>query len=161
MELSAATGLDVDCGVSRDDEPQAALAKLDNHLCELKELQIRDGLHVFGVAPEGGLLTDLLVALTRLPRQGRWPGRSLIRALDGSRAGFDPLDCVMGDPWTGPRPAALETGGVWRTHGDTVERLEELARSWSPERSLRTRNGQLVPFWITSRASAARGSLLR
>ena len=54
LELSAATGLDVDCGVSRDDEPQAALAKLDNHLCELKELQIRDGLHVFGVAPEGG-----------------------------------------------------------------------------------------------------------
>ena len=130
LELSAATGLDVDCGVSRDDEPQAALAKLDNHLCELKELQIRDGLHVFGVAPEGGLLTDLLVALTRLPR-GKGEGRdaSLIRALAGDLGlEFDPLDCVMGDPWTGPRPAALETGGVWRTHGDTVERLEELAR---------------------------------
>ena len=130
LELSAATGLDVDCGVSRDDEPQAALAKLDNHLCELKELQIRDGLHVFGVAPEGGLLTDLLVALTRLPR-GKGAGRdaSLIRALAlDLRLEFDPLDCVMGDPWTGPRPRALETGGVWRTHGDTVERLEELAQ---------------------------------
>jgi cobaltochelatase CobN len=130
LELSAATGLDVDCGVSRDDEPQAALAKLDNHLCELKELQIRDGLHVFGVAPEGGLLTDLLVALTRLPR-GKGEGRdaSLIRALAADLGlGFDPLDCTLGDPWTGARPAALDTGGVWRTHGDTVERLEELAR---------------------------------
>lgn len=130
LELSAATGLDVDCGVSRDDEPQAALAKLDNHLCELKELQIRDGLHVFGVAPEGGLLTDLLVALTRLPR-GKGDGRdaSLIRALAGDlELEFDPLDCVMGDPWTGPRPAALDTGGVWRSIGDTVERIEELAR---------------------------------
>jgi cobaltochelatase CobN len=130
LELSAATGLDVDCGVSRDDEPQAALAKLDNHLCELKELQIRDGLHVFGVAPEGGLLTDLLVALTRLPR-GKGEGRdaSLIRALAVDLGlGFDPLDCTLGDLWTGARPAALDTGGVWRTHGDTVERLEELAR---------------------------------
>ena len=148
LELSAATGLDVDCGVSRDDEPQAALAKLDNHLCELKELQIRDGLHVFGVAPEGGLLTDLLVALTRLPR-GKGEGRdaSLIRALAGDLGlEFDPLDCVMGDPWTGPRPAALDTGGVWRTNGDTVERLEELARKLVA--------GEAVadPEWSASRA---------
>ena len=92
LELSAATGLDVDCGVSRDDEPQAALAKLDNHLCELKELQIRDGLHVFGVAPEGGLLTDLLVALTRLPR-GKGEGRRRVadpRSGGGSGAGVRP-----------------------------------------------------------------------
>ena len=146
LELSAATGLDVDCGVSRDDEPQAALAKLDNHLCELKELQIRDGLHVFGVAPEGGLLTDLLVALTRLPR-GKGDGRdaSLIRALAADLGlEFDPLDCVMGDPWIGARPAALETGGVWRSHGDTVERLEELAWKLVAERSLRT------PEWLAS-----------
>jgi len=148
LELSATTGLDVDCGVNRNDEPQAALAKLDNHLCELKELQIRDGLHIFGVAPEGGLLTDLLVALTRLPR-GKGDGRdaSLIRALAADLGlEFDPLDCVMGDPWTGPRPAALEIGGIWRTHGDTVERLEELARKLVA--------GEIVadPEWSASRA---------
>src|SRR4051794_8123682 len=148
LELSATTGLDVDCGASRDDEPQAALAKLDNHLCELKELQIRDGLHVFGVAPEGGLLTDLLVALTRLPR-GKGEGRdaSLIRALAADLGlGFDPLDCILGDSWTGARPAALDTGGVWRTHGDTVERLEELAQKLVA--------GEIVagPEWSASRA---------
>ena len=45
-----------------------ALDKLDAYLCDLKEMQIRDGLHVFGVAPEGRLLTDLIVALARVPR---------------------------------------------------------------------------------------------
>ena len=31
-------------------------------------MQIRDGLHVFGEAPAGEQLVDLLVALARLPR---------------------------------------------------------------------------------------------
>ena len=147
------------------DEPQAALAKLDNHLCELKELQIRDGLHVFGVAPEGGLLTDLLVALTRLPR-GKGDGRdaSLIRALAADLGlEFDPLDCVMGDPWMGARPAALETGGVWRSHGDTVERLEELA--WKLVAGEIVADFGMVGFLPGSRlyrhASATRSVLLR
>jgi cobaltochelatase CobN len=34
----------------------------------------------------------------------------------------------MGEAWTGPRPAALETAENWRTQGDTVERLELFAR---------------------------------
>ena len=38
------------------DDTETALAKLDNHLCELKEAQIRDGLHIFGVAPSGAML---------------------------------------------------------------------------------------------------------
>jgi len=69
------------------------------------------------VAPEGGLLTDLLVALTRLPRgKGDSRDASLIRALARDLGlEFDPLDCVMSDPWTGVQPAALDTGGVWRS----------------------------------------------
>ena len=134
LELTRSTGLDKDSHVSADDEPSAALAKLDTYLCELKEMQIRDGLHVFGVAPQGRLLTDLLVALTRLPRfQGEKGNASLIRALaadfglsDGED-GFDPLDCEMGAPWTGPRPDGLANGQTWRSNGDTVELLEFLA----------------------------------
>lgn len=132
LELSASIGLDSDCGVIRGEAPDAALAKLDNHLCSLKEMQIRDGLHIFGVSPEGGLLTDLLVALARLPR-GRGEGRdaSLIRALAADLdlgENFDPLDTALAEPWSGPRPAALDAGGFWRSHGDTVERLEILAQ---------------------------------
>ena len=63
-----ALGLDQDAGIKDDDSEQDALAKLDNHLCALKELQIRDGLHVLGLAPQGDQRRDLLSALVRLPR---------------------------------------------------------------------------------------------
>ncbi|WP_193370258.1 cobaltochelatase subunit CobN [Pelagibius marinus] len=137
LELSATTGLDKDCGIAAGDDPDTALGKLDNHLCELKELQIRDGLHIFGQAPEGRQLSDLLVALTRLPRgKGEGGDASLIRALaadlnlsKGGLENFDPLDCVLGESWTGPRPAALGEAKGWRTQGDTVERLEDLAQA--------------------------------
>ena len=132
LELSAASGLDKDCGIADGDDPDTALGKLDNHLCELKEMQIRDGLHIFGAAPEGGQLTDLLVALTRLPRgKGEAGDASLIRALakDMGLENFDPLDCVMGEAWQGPRPPVLGDEKGWRTQGDTVERLEDLAQA--------------------------------
>ncbi|MBK1697584.1 cobaltochelatase subunit CobN [Rhodovibrio salinarum] len=135
LDLSARIGLDQDCGIERGDDTETALGKLDNYLCALKEMQIRDGLHVFGQAPEGRLQTDLLVALTRLPRgQGDGGDASLIRALAADLdldEAFDPLDCTFGDPWDGPRPNVLaDLGeGSWRTTGDTVERLENLAQA--------------------------------
>jgi len=131
LELTQRIGLDKDCGIAGGDDEEAALAKLDNYLCELKEMQIRDGLHIFGCAPDGDQLTDLLVALTRLPRGAGEAGEaSLMRALaaDLGLDEFDPLDCEMGASWRGPRPEALTGDGSWRTAGDTVERLELLAR---------------------------------
>jgi cobaltochelatase CobN len=132
VDLAQSSGLAADCGIGREDDTETALSKLDNHLCELKELQIRDGLHIFGQSPTGGQLADLLVALTRLPRKsGAGADASLIRALaaDLGLDGFDPLDARMADRWTGPRPAILAaaTDTPWRTAGDTVERLETLA----------------------------------
>lgn len=128
LSLSRTLGLDEDCGIAPDEPDETALAKLDNHLCELKELQIRDGLHVFGRSPDGDQLTDLLVALARVPPQ---EGPSLLRALAEDLAlGFDPLAAPLADPWEAPRPAVLQdlAPGAWRTTGDTVERLELLAR---------------------------------
>ena len=137
LTLCEATGVGVDCGFSAGEGEDAALQKLDNYLCELKELQIRDGLHIFGESPVGDQLTDLLVALVRVPRGTAEGGdASLLRALAddlGLRAdGFDPLDCIMGAPWQGARPASLSrllTDEPWRTVGDTVERLEALSRA--------------------------------
>ena len=133
LELARSSGLDKDCGIAAAEEAGSALGKLDAHLCDLKELQIRDGLHVFGKSPEGEQLTDLLIALTRLPRgDGQGPRASLIRALSrdlGLSEGFDPLDCDMAASWTGARPAILSGfAGSWRSAGDTLERLELLAR---------------------------------
>ena len=131
--LTSATGLDEDAGITEGMAEDQALTKLDEYLCELKEAQIRDGLHIFGTAPEGRLETDLLVALARVPR-GRGDGTdaSLIRALAADllgEAGFDPLDCAMGEAWKGSKPEALTSlsDDTWRTKGDTVERLELLA----------------------------------
>ncbi|WP_142849221.1 cobaltochelatase subunit CobN [Telmatospirillum sp. J64-1] len=128
VTLARATGLDIDCGISAGDDTDQALEKLDNHLCELKELQIRDGLHIFGRSPDGRQRTDLLVALARLKRGSGASEASLIQALARDLGlEFDPLDCVMAEPWTGPRPAVLAADEAWRSTGDTVERLEILA----------------------------------
>jgi cobaltochelatase CobN len=131
LELAGDTGLRHDAGIDGLDEDMA-LQKLDAWLCDLKELQIRDGLHVFGVSPEGRLLTDLTVALARIPRStGEGGEQSLHRAIAGDflSAEFDPLDCDMSAPWTGPTPDLLANlaDSPWRTNGDTVERIELLA----------------------------------
>jgi cobaltochelatase CobN len=135
LDLARGSGLAADCGIAVSDDTDTALGKLDNHLCELKELQIRDGLHIFGQAPNGQQLTDLLVALTRLPR-GRGEGRdqSLIRALSADLElgeDFDPLATILGETWQGPKPASLQpvSADPWRLAGDTVERLELLAQA--------------------------------
>jgi cobaltochelatase CobN len=133
VALSQRLGLDRDIGILPGEAADAALAKLDNHLCELKELQIRDGLHVLGETPAGDRLTDLLVALTRVPRaSGAGGDASLLRALarDLDLEKLDPLDCTMAEPWRGPRPSVLRalSEQPWRSHGDTVERLEALAQ---------------------------------
>lgn len=144
LDLVTDIGLDQDAGIAKGEGEDSALKKLDAYLCDLKEMQIRDGLHIFGVAPEGRLLTDLTVALARVPRGlGEGGDASLQRAIaadalpvldtgharQGVSDPFDPLDCVPSAPWTGPRPQILAELSVepWRTHGDTVERIELLA----------------------------------
>ncbi len=126
LELVRSAGLDADCGIASGESDTQALLKLDSYLCELKEMQIRDGLHVFGQSPDHA---ELLVALSRLPRGGSPHQASLIRALaDDLGLGFDPLSASLGAPWQGPKPVALTGADDWRSTGDTVERLEVLAR---------------------------------
>ncbi|MBA9029845.1 cobaltochelatase subunit CobN [Rhizobium leguminosarum] len=139
LELVADIGLDRDAGIASGESEGEALKKLDAYLCDLKEMQIRDGLHVFGVSPEGRLLTDLTVALARVPRGlGEGGDASLQRAIaaDAGLGGgvrgassFDPLDTDMAAVWAGPRPDILADvlDAPWRTNGDTVERIELLS----------------------------------
>jgi cobaltochelatase CobN len=145
LDLVADIGLDQDAGIAKGEGEDEALRKLDAYLCDLKEMQIRDGLHIFGVSPSGRLLTDLTVALARVPRGlGKGGDQSLQRAIAldaleevefADRGGippqkpFDPLDCDMAAEWTGKRPNILAdiSDAPWRTQGDTVERIELLA----------------------------------
>jgi cobaltochelatase CobN len=123
--------LDRELGLQLNEDPNSWLPQLDAYLCDLKESQIRDGLHVFGESPVGSLRRDTLLALLRIPRgDGQGGNASLLRALAGDlQLGFDPLDCDMAAHWLGPRPRLLQSlsDDSWRSAGDTRERLELLA----------------------------------
>ncbi len=149
ISLAQSIGLSKDCDIKESDCDDTKLQKLDNFLCELKELQIRDGLHIFGEAPKGEQKTNLLLALTRLPRSEfketfeirkevdgeivttkQSKHQSLLRALANDLSlEFDPLITEMATPWQGSKPEKLANliKDNWRTNGDTVERLEILA----------------------------------
>jgi cobaltochelatase CobN len=97
---------------------------LDRYLCELKEAQIRDGLHIFGQCPEGRQLRDLIVAIARHPGTGRL---GLTRAIAQDWGlDFDPLTVDLAEPlerkWgTEGREAS------WRTAGDAIAAIEHHA----------------------------------
>ena len=132
LSLARAQQIDADLAIRRDAPATDALRALDAHLCDVKELQIRDGLHVFGRTPASAQRDALLVAIARLPRsETQATGASLQRALaaDLGLGDFDPLTRELAESYAGARPAALATlaDAPWRTAGDTVERIEQLA----------------------------------
>ena len=86
------------------------LAPLDTYLCELKEAQIRDGLHIFGCCPEGRQLRDLLVAIARFPGSDRLGlTRAIARDLNFD---FDPLT-DDGSQKLGDRFATVGDAASW------------------------------------------------
>src|SRR5262249_30894708 len=101
------------------------LPKLDGYLCEIKEAQIRDGLHILGLRPEGGQLVDLLLALVRVDN-GPVPG--LVKAL-AQNQGLNHAELTK--DLAAPAPSVLGTPysvrGPCRTCGDVVEALTGLA----------------------------------
>lgn len=105
----------------------AALMELitnaDRYLCELKESQIRDGLHIFGRCPEGRQLRDLIVSIARHPSRGRI---GLTRAIAQAWGlDFDPLTT---DPAQWVEGMASQTWeGKAYTIGDVVDRIENHA----------------------------------
>ncbi|SEP85440.1 cobaltochelatase CobN subunit [Devosia sp. YR412] len=128
LDFTRDSRLDRDIGLPEDETE--ALIKIDNFLCDLKEAQIRDGLHIFGQSPQGDLERDLIVALARVPRGEGSGDSSLIRALaDDLKLGFDPLTAKLGEPWSGPPIARSESVhlATIRTMGDVVEHLESIA----------------------------------
>ena len=66
--LMRAAKMDHDLGLSdRPDEDvfDDMLLHVDGWLCEIKDVQIRDGLHILGLAPEGDVELDLVLAMLR------------------------------------------------------------------------------------------------
>lgn len=123
---------------SNDGEDDTVLAELDTYLCEIKESQIRHGLHRLGQLPEDQKLADTLVALLRLPRGTTKEAQGIIHSLAQDFGFLRPLNGVIdfdpmqasSAPWTRAKPQILSTliESDWRTHADTKERLELYAQ---------------------------------
>ncbi len=131
--LQELTGLSKSSNNS-DKQDDEVLSQLDAYLCEIKEAQIRHGLHILGALPNADKLADTLVALLRLPRGKDAASSGILHNLakdlnlkvDG--IDFDPLAADQTN-WAGDKPEELKRicDSVWRTQADSRERLELLA----------------------------------
>ncbi|MEU1993699.1 cobaltochelatase subunit CobN [Nocardia gamkensis] len=119
--LMRAAKMDHDLGLTErpdEDSFDDMLLHVDGWLCEIKDVQIRDGLHILGQAPAGESELDLVLAMLRARQL--WGGE---RTVPGLREALG-LD---------------ESGGEARERVDAVEdRARALvaalqAADWSPE----------------------------
>ncbi|MGJ5634952.1 cobaltochelatase subunit CobN, partial [Nostoc sp. CALU 1950] len=125
-ELVIKENLHLDLGIQNETEifksESLILNSIGGYLCELKEAQIRDGLHIFGQCPQGRQLRDLIVAIARIPNRHS-PGITRAIAQDWG-LDFDPLTAdlsmISGE-------YSIVNGTQCRTLGDIVEVLEEHA----------------------------------
>ncbi|MEU7896776.1 cobaltochelatase subunit CobN [Nonomuraea sp. NPDC049152] len=97
--LIQAARLDHDLGLAdrpHDTEFDDFLLHVDGWLCEVKDAQIRDGLHVLGAAPEGAVRVDLVLAMLRARQM--WAGTETLpglrEALGLAEDGTASLACV-------------------------------------------------------------------
>ena len=140
-----------DLGVeAQPDDFGGFMLEIDGYLCEIKDVQIKDGLHTLGQAPTEEQLIGLLCALTRLDISG-------IPSLRGALASALGLDysALLEDPGQaveGNLPALLEEldpETPLRSAGDLVERLEMLCRSAYGQLQAGGFRSQLVPEVVT------------
>ncbi|BAZ44380.1 cobaltochelatase [Chondrocystis sp. NIES-4102] len=66
-ELVQQENLESELGFNTTDTPSITqfLTVADGYLCQLKEAQIRDGLHILGECPQASQLRDLIIAIAR------------------------------------------------------------------------------------------------
>jgi cobaltochelatase CobN len=119
-----AANLQADIGVEeRPDDVGALVEHIDGYLCEVKDIQVKDGLHVLGEAPAGDQLRGLTAAVLRLGSGGVL---GLRRAV-GAAFGLDEpaLVAAPGAPAPTAPPELLERfRGPAASAGDMVDRLE-------------------------------------
>ena len=87
LDRAAAAGLLAESGAAGLDE-DAALARLDAYLCDVKDMQVRFGLHVFGAPPSPERRAQMLAACpaidpVRLDACAQSERAALLAALDG------------------------------------------------------------------------------
>ncbi|MBZ9720625.1 cobaltochelatase subunit CobN [Mesorhizobium sp. AD1-1] len=135
VDTAQKTGLATEAGVARTDAPDEALRRIDAWLCDLKDFAIKDGLHIYGRAPE-----DEPDAMRRQSAEAE--KTALLAALDGGHVKAGPAgapargrsdvlptgrNLFTSDPRTMPTPTAYDLGraaaeevvrGYMQSHGD-------------------------------------------
>ncbi len=124
----------------RPDDVATLVEHIDGYLCEVKDIQIKDGLHVLGQPPRGDQMRGLVSAILRLG-SGDVVG---LRTAVGAAFGLDEpaLVAAAGSPAPPAPPELLERfRGPSASAGDLVDRLEAAqmalldalaARDWDP-----------------------------
>ena len=104
---------------------------IDGYLCEIKDVQIRDGLHILGRAPQGEELVNDVLAVLRARQVfggtvGALPG---LRAALAAHFGLDEQDLLAepGAAVAAPRTLTALLDGPAHTGADLVDLLERLA----------------------------------
>ncbi|NYI78787.1 cobaltochelatase subunit CobN [Nocardioides panzhihuensis] len=119
-QLMKAAELHRDLGLEErpeDDDFDDFMLHIDGWLCEIKDAQIRDGLHVLGAAPEGEARINLVLSILRAAQV--WGGVG--GAVPGLRAAL------------GLKEGVISTGSIHRSTGSTtgksaVDEIEAKAR---------------------------------
>jgi cobaltochelatase CobN len=160
-------------GRPADDDFDEFLLHVDGYLCEIKDVQIRDGLHILGDAPVGAARVNLVLAILRAPQTwsgtfGALPGlRRAIGAFrgiaeDGSGEQADALEddarslveAIDGADWEPAKASAIVAEHLGADVPDVVRVLEFAAREVVPRlarttdeiaHTLHALNGGFVP----------------
>ncbi|QKC83200.1 cobaltochelatase subunit CobN [Mesorhizobium sp. NZP2077] len=135
VDTAQMTGLASEAGVAGTDAPDEALRRIDAWLCDLKDFAIKDGLHIYGRAPD-----DEPDAMRRQSAEAE--KAALVAALDGRHVKAGPAgapargrsdvlptgrNLFTSDPRTMPTPTAYDLGraaaeevvrGYMQSHGD-------------------------------------------
>ncbi|MEU1437859.1 cobaltochelatase subunit CobN [Streptomyces sp. NPDC005786] len=115
-----------------DDDFDSFVMHIDGYLCEIKDVQIRDGLHILGGGPVDEARVNLVLAVLRASQV--WGGTA--NALPGLRAaiaghfGLSEKE-LLGEPGAAVKvPAELSAlvEGPARTGADAIDLLEQLCR---------------------------------
>jgi cobaltochelatase CobN len=138
VESAQRSGLAREAGVETRANPEEALRRIDAWLCDLKDLAIKDGQHIYGRPSPGDALWQASAESER---------RALIDALDGKRIAAGPAgsphrerrdvmptgrNMFTSDPRTLPTPTAMDLGrlaadevirGYMQSHGEMPRAL--------------------------------------
>jgi cobaltochelatase CobN len=172
LQLIAHENLDRDLQASNPQPPTfnsqsptfpELLTQTDGYLCDLKEAQIRDGLHIFGQCPTGRQLRDLIVAIARYPGNGKLGITQAISQL--FQLNFDPLTADPSQTFTAlPNDLQPYLDGQCRIVGDAIAAIENYA-AWIVDECLQAQEEDwrkivpLIPQETLDLISSIHGSL--